>query len=261
MDEHRIAASGDRLDAHGADGHRTFGNRQAYVAPQVAGFRNVGIVVVNDDGLDPRREEFLLFDVLPETGETVAVIDFAVIPLSAEIGHGLFENFQHFGFRQPDSGVGMHAFCHGRKVFSGSILFWRDAEKPSESLGQRRRGVVPHAVGDLCDRKIGVKQQACRRLDARAGDELPRRLAQKGRNDAVEMAGRKRRHLGQRTQVERFVQMGPDVFDDGVDPPLIIGCRGWFVLHLGDKGILRRGNGLFRFCEFALHHPPESPPA
>ena len=73
--------------------------------------------------------------------------------------------------------------------------------------------------------------------------------------------GEKRRHLGQRTQVERFVQMGPDVFDDGVDPPLIIGCRGWFVLHLGDKGILRRGNGLFRFCEFALHHPPESPPA
>ena len=41
------------------------------------------------------------------------------------------------------------------------------------------------------------------------------------------------------------------VFDDGVDPPLIIGCRGWFVLHLGDKGILRRRNGLFRFCEFA----------
>ena len=63
--------------------------------------------------------------------------------------------------------------------------------------------------------------------------------------------GENRRHLGQRTQVERFVQMGPDVFDDDVDPPLIIGCRGWFVLHLGDKGILRRGNGLFRFCEFA----------
>ena len=111
------------------------------------------------------------------------------------------------------------------------------------------------AVGDL------GQEQARRRLDARAGDELPRRLAQKGRNDTVEMAGRKRRHLGQRTQVERFVQMGPDVFDDDVDPPLIIGCRGWFVLHLGDKGILRRGNGLFRFCEFALHHPPESPPA
>lgn len=164
--------------------------------------------MVNDDGLDPRREEFLLFNVLPETGETVAVIDFAVIPLSAEIGHGLFGNFQHFGFRQPDSGVGMHAFCHGRKVFSGSILFWRDAEKPSESLGQRRRGVVPHAVGDLCDRKIGVKQQACRRLDARAGDELPGGSPRKAETMPVEMAGRKRRHLGQRTQVERFVPDG-----------------------------------------------------
>ena len=100
------------------------------------------------------------------------------------------------GFRQPDFGVGLDVGFHHRTVFSDSIRFGRDAEKPPERLAQRRGRVVTHAVGDLRDGNVRIAQQPGGRFDPRAGDEFTERLPQQGRHDAVEMVWGECRQFG-----------------------------------------------------------------